>query len=347
MQQTRREWLTAMGVLGSSAAVLGAASTPVGAQENGETDGGDGDSGNDDGDTGDGGDGNGEPEQASALRVAHFSGDAPNVDVFVDGEAALTDVPYGIVSDYLQVTAGDHTVEITAAGDPDTVVFSGDVTVEPWTAYTAAAIGSLTEDSFEVLVLEDNDLAQVRLLHAVPDAPAVDVTTGEGDEMETLFDGVEFGEATDYVTVAAGQYTLTVRPDTEDDDGDAVADVDVYVAPGGVYTVVARGFLSEDAPEGAALTVDALPDVATAGLGISDLLIRDTDDEGDDGDGGDGGDGDMGDGGDGGDDGDGGDSGDGDTGDDGDGGDGGDGGMGDGGDGDTGDGGDSENGGSS
>jgi hypothetical protein len=268
MTPTRREWLTAMGVLGGTGAVLGAGSVPISAQENGD------DSGDDTGSDGDG------AEKASAIRVAHFSGDAPNVDVYVDGEAALTDVPYGIVSDYLQVTAGDHTVEITAAGDPDTVVFSGDVTVEPWTAYTAAAVGSLDGGSFEVLVVQDDDLARVRLLHAVPDAPAVDVTTGE-DGTDVLFDGVEFGEVSDYVTVTADEYALSVRADTEEGDGDVVADTNVFVAPGGVYTVVARGFLAEDAPAGASLTLDVLPDVATSGLGISDLLA-----ESDDGDGG-------------------------------------------------------------
>jgi hypothetical protein len=271
MNPTRREWLTAMGALGTSAAVLGAGTTPVSAQEDG--DGADDENG-ENGENGDGG--------QAALRVAHFSGDAPNVDVYLDGEAVLTDVPYGIVSDYLQVSPGDHTVEITAAGDAETVVFSGTVTVEPWTAYTAAAIGSLTEESFEVAVLEDSNLAQVRLLHAVPDAPAVDVTTGEDDELEALFDGVEFGEASEYVTVVADQYTLSVRGDTESNDGDVVAETDVFLAPGGVYTVVARGFLAEDAPEGAAFTVDLLPDVTTAGLDLAELLSSDGDDEGDD-----------------------------------------------------------------
>jgi Domain of unknown function (DUF4397) len=35
------------------------------------------------------------------VRVAHLAPDAPNVDVYVNGDPVLTDVPYTTVSDYL------------------------------------------------------------------------------------------------------------------------------------------------------------------------------------------------------------------------------------------------------
>ena len=187
----------------------------------------------------------------ASVRVAHLSPNAPNVDVYVDGDAVLEDVPFTTVSGYLDVPAGEREVEITAAGDPDTSVFSGPVTVEADTDYTVAAIGELGDDAdqpFEPLVLTDDnsapggDTARVRVAHASPDAPAVDVTAEAGT---TLFDGVPYG-GSGYTEVPAGDYTLQVRGDTESNDGDVVADTDVSVAGGQVYTVFAAGYLSPD-----------------------------------------------------------------------------------------------------
>jgi hypothetical protein len=188
----------------------------------------------------------------ASLRVAHLSPNAPNVDVYVDGSAVLEDVAFGTVSGYLDAPAGDREVEITAAGDADTVVFSGAVPVEADTAYTVAAVGEIGDDAdepFEPLVLTDDnsdpggDTARVRLVHASPDAPAVDVTVASSGD--ALYDGVEFGDS-GYVEVPAGDYTLEIRGDTESNDGDVVADFDVSLAGGEVYTAFAAGYLTPD-----------------------------------------------------------------------------------------------------
>jgi hypothetical protein len=186
------------------------------------------------------------------VRVSHLSPNAPNVDVYVDGTAVLEDVPFGATSSYLELAAGDHTVEITAAGDPNTSVFSGDVTVDAGTDYTIAAIGEIGDDAdeaFRPLILEDDnsdpggDTARVRAVHASPDAPAVDITVDSTGDV--LFDGVAFGEAA-YVEVPAGDYTLQIRGDTDSNDGDVVADFDVSLNGGQVYTAFAAGYLTPD-----------------------------------------------------------------------------------------------------
>jgi hypothetical protein len=184
------------------------------------------------------------------VRVAHLSPNAPNVDVYVDGSAVLEDVPFGAVSDYLELAAGTYTVEITAAGDPDTSVFEGDVTVESGMDYTVAAVGELGEDvdqAFEPLVLVDEneapdaETARVRAVHASPDAPAVDITAGD----TVLFDGVSFG-GSGYVEVPAGDYTVEIRGDTPENDGDVAASFDLTLEGGTVYTAFAAGYLTPD-----------------------------------------------------------------------------------------------------
>lgn len=184
------------------------------------------------------------------VRVGHLSPNAPNVDVYVDDSVVLEDVAFGTVSDYLALSAGTHAVEITAAGDPDTSVFQGDVTLEAGTDYTVAAIGEVGENAdqpFEPVVLEDDneppgsDTARLRAVHASPDAPAVDITAGD----TVLFDGVEFS-GSGYTEVPAGDYTVEIRPDTEANDGEVVASFDVSLAGGTVYSAFAAGYLTPD-----------------------------------------------------------------------------------------------------
>ena len=192
------------------------------------------------------------PEGTGSLRVGHLSPNAPDVDVYVDGTAVLEGVPFGAVSEYLSVPAGPRTVRITPAGDAETTVFEGEVSVAADATYTVAAageVGDMADRQFEPLLLEDDnaapgdDQARLRVVHASPDAPAVDVTVEGGDG--ALFDGVEYG-GSGYVTVPAGEYTVQIRGDTDSNDGDVVATFDVNLGGGGVYTAFAGGYLSAD-----------------------------------------------------------------------------------------------------
>ncbi|MFC7080432.1 DUF4397 domain-containing protein [Halorussus caseinilyticus] len=186
---------------------------------------------------------------AAQVRVAHLSPDAPAVDVLVDGDPVLEGVEFGTVSDYLQVPAGERTVTIQTSED-ETVVFEGTVSVEAGTMYTVAAVGEVSEETFRPEIYVDDfetpsdENASVRLIHASPDAPAVDVTVEESGAV--LYDNVSFSNATDYVEVPAGDYTLEVRPATEDNDGEVVTTFDVSVEGGTTYSAVAAGYLSPD-----------------------------------------------------------------------------------------------------
>ncbi|WP_336359627.1 DUF4397 domain-containing protein [Haladaptatus sp. ZSTT2] len=188
-------------------------------------------------------------KQWALVRVVHASPDAPNVDVYVNDQRVLANVPFKAVSDYLPLPVGTYTVTITAAGDESTVAFSGAVTVER-NAYTIAAIGELTEGTFRPLILTDTlrrvrgKNARVRVVHASPDAPAVDVTVADG--ALTLFDGPAFGGVTEYIEAPAGGYDVQVRADTPGDDGPVVGTFPVTLDGGDVYTVFALGYLTPD-----------------------------------------------------------------------------------------------------
>ena len=195
-------------------------------------------------------------QPSTYLRVVHASPDAPAVDVTVDNETVLSDVAFGAVSDYLSLEAGSYNVTIAAAEDPDTVVFDDQVTFEPRTVTTVAASGEISEDantSFEPVAFEDDAFTPMEnesalsIVHLAPDAPAVDVTAGNGSVV--LADDVSFQNASEYVTVPAGNYTAEIRAATEDNNGSVVTTVDVSLEGGTAYSAFAVGYLNpEEAP---------------------------------------------------------------------------------------------------
>ena len=190
------------------------------------------------------------------VRVAHLSPDAPNVDVSVDGEQVLSDVPFKTISDYLNVPAGERRIQVTPAGASEPIVIDTTVTLEPGTAYTVAARGLLGEDSLSASVYVDNreptaDQAQVRLIHASPDAPAVDVAVQGGP---LLFENVAFPNASDYLAVDPATVTLEVRPTGTTDAVLTVPDVTLEAATN--YTVFAVGLVGDETLS-AVIAVDA------------------------------------------------------------------------------------------
>lgn len=145
------------------------------------------------------------------VRVLHASPDGPNVDVYVDDAAVLTDVPFKALSDYVALPAGEHQVRVTPAGDAATAVIDAAVTVEADTKYTIAAINPVASIEAKVLVDDPSptaDASLVRIVHLSPDAGPVDVAPDGGD---ALVDGLAFPDDTGYVELPAGSYDLEVR----------------------------------------------------------------------------------------------------------------------------------------
>lgn len=185
------------------------------------------------------------------VRVGHFSPDAPNVDVSVDGERLESNLAFGQVNDYTALPAGQHRITIADADNSSAVVFNDTVMVQAGQAYTVSATGLLepgnaTNAGFAPLVLQDRtqpptEAAAVRLAHGVPGAGAVDVTVGEGNNTTVLFDNASFRGATQYVEVPGGEYTLDVRAASANNSGDVIESFDVSVENGSSYTAYAYG----------------------------------------------------------------------------------------------------------
>jgi hypothetical protein len=195
----------------------------------------------------------------ACLNVIHASPDAPAVDIYVDGAKALGDLVFGATSGWVVVPAGEHQVQVTAAGaELETAVIDADVTLEEGAAYEVAATGLLAEIEPQVYQVnlsaigsEDEPMARVRVVHASPDAPAVDVAVKGG---EVLIEDLAFPEASDYLSVPAASYDLEVRPTGTTD---VALDLPgVAFDAGMVYSIYAIGQTADD-------TLTVIPVVAT------------------------------------------------------------------------------------
>jgi len=167
------------------------------------------------------------PEIASAqrVRVVHASPDAPAVDILVDGGRAIDGLPFGEYTDYVALPAGPHTFQVRVAGTetqvtelPATLAANQDVTVIA-TGFVAAGRGP----AFRLVVLVDdnsvpaNGRAHVRVVHAAPSAPNVDVYFGAPflsvRSRDAVLTNVPFGAASGYLPVpSVAQYAARITP---------------------------------------------------------------------------------------------------------------------------------------
>jgi hypothetical protein len=203
-------------------------------------------------------------EGDACVNVVHASPDAPAVDVWVDGEPALVGLTFGTYSGWVNLPAGEHQIQVAPAGTAaDQAVIDAELTLEEGAAYEIAAGGLVADISAEVNQINLSDLgddeARIRVVHASPDAPAVDVAVTGGD---VLVPDLEFPDASGFLTVPAGSYDLEVRPAGTTDV--ALPLPGVVLDPGLVYSVYAIGQLADGS-----LTVLVVPTTAEGTLTAS------------------------------------------------------------------------------
>jgi hypothetical protein len=199
-----------------------------------------------------------EMAEDALVRVLHGA-DAPNVDVWVDGAVAISDLAFASDSGYVGLPAGEYLIQVTPTGAPlegDNIVVEASVPFEAGSRTTVVATGNLDDGIVPQLVADDAPpplRSLIRVGHMSWDAPAVDIAADGGD---VIFGDVAFPDVTDYFAVRGGDYDLEVRvAGTEDVALDLPP---VTLADGVAYTAYAIGSLANES-----LTVVPLVDLDT------------------------------------------------------------------------------------
>ena len=179
------------------------------------------------------------------VRFVHASPDAPAVDIAVadGGPVLFGDVAYKGVGDYLPVDAGTYDLEVRVAGTETVALEVPGLSLRDGNVYTVFALGLAGGEPMLMAVpVVDYAPARVRVAHASPDAPAVDVLV---DGM-VAFSNAPFGAVTDYAGLPAGTYNVQVVPTGMTEP--VVIDADLTIEAGMDYTVAAVGLLADIEP---------------------------------------------------------------------------------------------------
>ena len=187
-------------------------------------------------------------ETNATIRVVHASPGAPDIDVLVDGQPLAQAVPYGSVTDYVPLTAEQHQIQVVPTGQTaDAAVIDQELEAAAGEAYVFVVRGQLDEIEGEIqevnLDAVEPGKARAHVIHAAPDAGEVDVAVTGGD---TLFEGVGFGDATDYQEIDPGTYSLDLRGE---EDRVLATVPDLTIEAGQVYDIVAIGQVSDQSLE--------------------------------------------------------------------------------------------------
>ena len=189
------------------------------------------------------------------VRVLHAVPDAPNVDIYANGNLIVSDLAYSENTEYLPVPEGTYRISVYPAGSSNSPVISNMLTIDRGSMITMAAAGML--ENIGLLAIHDANTAMrpgksiIRFLHLAPDAPAVDITLPNGT---VIFSNVSFKQITPYIDVAPMNYTLQVRVAGTSDVVLTIPDVDL--SSDEYYTAYAIGLVEDDPQLDALLLMD-------------------------------------------------------------------------------------------
>jgi len=199
------------------------------------------------------------PTAGNALvQVVHAAAGAPTVDVHLTAPTATLSsstvtatLPFKQFTGAVTVPAGDYRIRITPAGAAGTVVFdSGTVAIPAGANLQVAAIDNRFAGPSPVSLLtvdpsgatgdikDINSTSAVRVVHAVADAPAVDVLLNNSKAINAL----KFPDFTGYAQLKPGKYNVKVAANA--DNSVVVINADLDLAAGSFATVLATGSLA-------------------------------------------------------------------------------------------------------
>jgi len=159
--------------------------------------------------------------QTARVQIIHNSPD-PTVDVYVNGTNTLDDLPFRSATPFLDLPAGvPLSIDIAPSTSTSVAdaIFTAVVTFDEGKTYVVTASGLVGDVNTPFTLIVDEDAREtsaagisrvdISVLHGAPDAPPVDVAIRT---VGNIIDSLAYGEFTDYLSVAPGDYFLDVKP---------------------------------------------------------------------------------------------------------------------------------------
>lgn len=221
------------------------------------------------------------PFGAARLRVAHLSPDAPPVDIVLQGAGkVVSKLRFTATSPYLTIPAGTYTFNVRLAGTTKNVLTLRNVRIGAGQLYTAWALGAVAPRRGELglrgLVTTDKlpgryARTQLRVLHASPGAPNVDVYVDGQRAIPDLPFGSAAPDDGSYLKLPSGAAAVAIRPAGADPASPPVYSANLDLAPQATVTAAARGQLADNTFTVSALIDDVSPTTGKARVTVAHL----------------------------------------------------------------------------
>lgn len=197
-------------------------------------------------------------EGEARVRIAHMAAGGAPVTIFVNGEIRFSGIRYGTMTRFVPLAPGTYEVIVSTNSNPaNAIIGPVDLTFEDGTFTTVAAINDANGITPLVIAEDYSAVAEgeagVTVVHAIADAPAIDVLTGEDNSVKIVnalafpgsfltADGT-FNDGIVTFSVPAGTYTLNVVPAGAAEP--VVLSREVTLDAGTNYIIVATGSLAD------------------------------------------------------------------------------------------------------
>ena len=188
----------------------------------------------------------GENNSSVTLRAVHLSPDAPNVDIYVNNNRVINNLPYYGSSSFLSLNGSNINARINPVNS-GTSVINAEVSLEG-NHNTIFALNNVS--SLETLIVADDRNSpgfgqiKVRVIHAVSVVGTVDVYVLDSTDNCTdlslsvpALTSVPFKGVSPYLTIASGTYDVCVA--LSGSSSPAIVAQDVVLSSGSVSTIIA------------------------------------------------------------------------------------------------------------
>jgi hypothetical protein len=183
-------------------------------------------------------------QDVSKVRFLHTSFDSPNIDIYINSERIIRDLPFNQASNILDLKPGKYYIDIYPAGNMVDSVVNKKITVEAGQSYTLTTLDSVKKMrllSFINQPLVPFNEAKVRFIHLSPNLQSVDIAVKNRD---VVFPNVSYKQATNYL----GLYPMTVDLEVREAGSRNVIlpMPKLQFKPNETYTIVFTGLIDGD-----------------------------------------------------------------------------------------------------
>lgn len=197
------------------------------------------------------------PDMKGKIRLLHAAAGAKAIDIYVDGNILATNLDFGEITSYQDISPGKHEFKIFATGKSTNPLFTDTYEIIPNEIVTMSAV--LLESTLTLFALKDNppkgiqSLAYLRFINFSPNSPLLTLSLPGGD---TLFNGVEYLETTGFYPLSAGLYNFIMTATNDPSFKKFINDI--QLEPDSDHTIFVIGLVDDKPQLGFLITDDKI-----------------------------------------------------------------------------------------